>query len=108
MVEDVAEPLDGDLHLLKILPQLRQPQDRLDRLPGDHVEGDERAHRQLAGHHRMRPEQQGQGGRHLARVLDGVLPAGRLRPDRLDLTSLATKRRRLSDALVPSLSMFML
>ena len=57
-IEDVAEPLDRDLHLLEVLPDLRQAQDRLDGLPGDHVEGDERADRQFAVDDRLGAEQE--------------------------------------------------
>ncbi len=74
-VENVAEALDRDLHLLKILPDLRQPQDRLHRLRGDHVEGDERPDAELAVDHRLRSEQQHGGSGELADVLDGQLPA---------------------------------
>ena len=74
-VEDVAQALDRDLHLLEILPDLRQPQDRLDRLRGDHVEGDERADGELAVDDRLGAEQEQRRGRQLADILDRELPA---------------------------------
>src|SRR3546814_19684648 len=52
-VEDVAEALDRDAHLLEILPQLRQTDDRRRHLPGQHVEGDQLAERQLAFDHQL-------------------------------------------------------
>ena len=73
-VEDVAQTRDRHLHLLKILPQLRQPQDRLHHLARDHVEGDEFADRHRPFHHRLRADKQDQRGRDLAHVLDEVLP----------------------------------
>src|ERR1700733_11443369 len=72
-VEDVAQTRDGYLHLLKILPQLRQPQDRLHHLAPDHVEGDEFADRHRPFDHRLRADKQDQRGRDLAYVLDKVL-----------------------------------
>ncbi len=75
-VEDIAQALDRDLHLLEVLPDLRQAQDRLDRLRSDHVEGDKRADGQLAVDHRLGAEQKQRRGRQLADVLDGELAAG--------------------------------
>ena len=72
-VEDVAQTLDRDLDLLEILPDLRQPQDRLHGLRGDHVEGDERSHAELAVDHRLSAEQQNGGGGELADILDRQL-----------------------------------
>ena len=43
-VENIAEPLDGDLNLLQFLPKLRQAQNGLRHLSGDHVERDEFSH----------------------------------------------------------------
>ena len=75
-VEDVAQPLDRDLDLLEVLPDLREAQDRLHRLRSDHVEGDERADAEFAVDHRLGPEQQDRRGRQLADVLDCELAAG--------------------------------
>ena len=47
-VEDVAQPVDRDTRLVKILPDLRQPQDRLRHAPRQHVEGNQFADGQLA------------------------------------------------------------
>jgi hypothetical protein len=74
-VEDVAEALDRNLHLLEILPDLREAQDRLDRLRGDHVEGDEGADGQFAVDDRLGSEQEQRCGGQLAHVLDRELPA---------------------------------
>ena len=74
-VEDVAQAFDRDLHLLEILPDLRQPQDRLDRLRGDHVEGDESADGELAVDDRLGAEQKQRRGGQLADILDRELPA---------------------------------
>ena len=72
-VQDVAQPVYGDADLLEVLEQLRQPQHRLGQLPGDHVEGDQLAHRHLVGDHRLRPKiDDGRRGQR-ADVLDGVL-----------------------------------
>src|ERR1700754_3716266 len=38
-IQDVAESLDRDAHLLEVLPELRQANDSCSDLPGDHVEG---------------------------------------------------------------------
>jgi hypothetical protein len=59
-VEDVAEARHRHLHLLKVLPELRQAQDRLHDLARDHIEGDEFADRHLAVDHRLRAEEQDQ------------------------------------------------
>ena len=72
-VEDVAQPLHRNLHLLEILPQLRQPQDRRRGLVHDHVEGDQAADRQVAVDHRLGAEEQHRGGRRLVDILNGVL-----------------------------------
>ena len=75
-VEDVAEAVDRDMHLLEILPDLRQPQNRRHRLRGDHVEGDQRADGEVAVDHRLGAEQEKRRGRQLAEILDPELPAG--------------------------------
>ena len=72
-VENVAKASDRDLNLLKILPKLRQAQDRLNDLRGDHIEGDRFAHRHRTLDHRLRADEQDQGSRYFAGVLDKVL-----------------------------------
>ena len=44
-IENIAQPAHGNAHLLEIVPQLRQPQDGRGHLSGQHVEGDQFAHR---------------------------------------------------------------
>ena len=46
-VEDVAEAVDRDPHLLEILPQLGQAQNGRGQLGGDHVEGHQLADGEL-------------------------------------------------------------
>jgi uncharacterized protein YbjT (DUF2867 family) len=70
--EDVAEAVDRDAHLLEILPQLREPQDRLGDAAGKHVERDQAADRQLAGDHCLGPEEQNRDRGQLADQLDRV------------------------------------
>ena len=72
-VENVAEAIDRDLHLLEVLPDLRKPQDRLHGLHGDHVEGHQRPHGQFAVDHCLGAEQQQRRRGQLADVLDRVL-----------------------------------
>ncbi len=48
-VENVAEPRHREPRLMEILPDLGQPQHRLAHPSGQHVEGDQLAHRQVAG-----------------------------------------------------------
>ena len=74
--EDVAEALDRDLDLLEILPELRQAQDGLDHLSGDHVEGDEFADCHLAVHHGLGADEEHQRRRRLGDELHEVLPDG--------------------------------
>jgi hypothetical protein len=69
-VEDVAHALDRDLHLLEVLPDLGEPENRLRRLGGDHVEGDQRTDAELAVDHRLGAEQEERGGGELADILD--------------------------------------
>lgn len=42
-IQNVAKPGYRNLRLLKVLPQLRQTQDRLCHLVSDHIEGYQRA-----------------------------------------------------------------
>src|SRR6185369_6758952 len=59
-IQDVAQPFDGDLRLLEVLPELRQAQDRRRHLVHDHVEGDQPADRHLAVDHSLGAEEQHQ------------------------------------------------
>ena len=81
-VQDVAQPFDRHLHLLEILPDLRQAQDGLRRLARDHVEGDQLANRQVAIHHGARAEHEDQRHGHAVDVLNGVLTARQPPPRR--------------------------
>ena len=72
-IEDVAETADRDLHLLEILPELRETQHRLRRLVHDHVEGDEAADGQLVLDHRACSEEKHGGRRQLAHELNRIL-----------------------------------
>lgn len=60
-VQDVAQSPDRDPELLEVLPQPCQPQHRRGDAPGQHVEGDELAHRHAALHHPPRAEPQHRG-----------------------------------------------
>ena len=71
-IQNVAQPVDGDLHLLEILPDLRQPQHRLRDLARDHAEGHEFAHRKLAVDHRLGAEQEQRGIGKLLNILNGA------------------------------------
>ena len=55
-IEDVAQPLHRQPRLVKVLPDLRKPQDRRADPAGQHVEGDELADRQAAVDHQSRAE----------------------------------------------------
>ena len=79
-VEDVAETRDRDLHLLKVLPQLRQAKDRLHHLACDHIEGDEFADRHRAFDHRLRADKQDQRRRDFADILDQFWPSAPVMP----------------------------
>ena len=74
-IQDIAQPVDGDLHLLEILPDLRQPQDGLRHLARDHAEGHELAHRKLAIDHRLGAEQEQRGIGELLNILNGARSA---------------------------------
>ena len=58
--QHIAQPIDGDAHLLELLPELRQTQHRRRHLRHDHVEGDEATHRHPPLHHLPGTEQQHQ------------------------------------------------
>jgi hypothetical protein len=75
-VLNVAEPLDRNLHLLEVLPQLGQAQHRLRHLRGDHVEGDKSADGHFAVEDGLCAKQQKERVRQFADVLDGVLAFG--------------------------------
>src|SRR6185312_12552488 len=47
-VEDVAEPFDREAGLMKILPDLRDPQNRHAHAAREHVEGDQSANSEIA------------------------------------------------------------
>ena len=75
-VEDVAQPLDRQPRLVEILPELGEPQHRLADALGQHVEGDQFAHRHVAC--RSPPWRRNTGsqrGDQLADELDGLAGA---------------------------------
>ena len=53
-VEHIAESIDRDPDLLKVLPELRQAKDGSGDPARHHIEGDEPSDRQIAGDHCLR------------------------------------------------------
>ena len=75
-VENIAQACHGNAHLLKILPQLRQPDYRRGHLPGQHIEGNQLADGQLAVDHQPRAQPQGGHGNQLLNQLHALLADG--------------------------------
>ena len=71
-VEDVAQPLDRQPRLVEVLPDLGQPQHRRADAAGQHVEGDQLAHRELALDHQLGAEIEDARHHHLVDELDGL------------------------------------
>ena len=64
--------MDGKPRLVKVLPDLRQSQDRRADPAGEHVEGDEFTHRQVAAHHKLGAVEERRRCHELADELDGL------------------------------------
>ncbi len=71
-VQDVAQPRHRQPRLLEVLGQLGQAQDRPGHLAGQHVEGDQFAHRQVALDHQPGAEEQQGHAPDLVDQLDGL------------------------------------
>ena len=69
-VQNVAQALDRDAGLVKILPDLSEAQDGLRDAPGQHVEGDELADRQVASDDGLGAEVEDRRRDELAQQLD--------------------------------------
>ena len=71
-VEDIAQPVDGDARLMKILPDLRQPQHRLRNAARQHIESHQFADRHIAVDDRLRAEEQNRGRDEFVDELDAL------------------------------------
>src|SRR5450830_993205 len=73
-IENIAQTAHRNADLLKILPQLRQPQYRRSYPLRHHIESDQLADRQLAVNHQFGTEIQSQQGHHFSDQLNQLLP----------------------------------
>ena len=95
-VQNVAQPRHRNPHLLKILPQLRQPYHRRRHLPGQHIKSNQLPHRQPALNHQLRAKIQ-RGNRH--RLLNELNP---LLTDGSELGHAETRLHITRQLLVPA------
>ncbi len=80
-VQYVAEAVDRNPDLLEILPQLRQPQDRLRHAPREHVEGNEAADTHIARDDRLGTDIEDRDGREFRHQLDRMIAPDRQHRD---------------------------